>query len=232
MPCGMGSRDEDVLQRGVEAVVMIDAVYDYLRKNYKVNEPIFLEDINIPGVKEETVRQQMKELVEDGRIQRFDTGIYYISRKSMFRFGSMLSVDDVIRKKYLMEGDVCCGYLSGVLFANQIGLTTQVPMVYEIYTNKAESDYQATTIGNLRVIVRRPCVEVDDKNVSVLQFLDLMREVGDISELDGAELTDRLLKYMKANNMVFGTIKPFLSFYPDAVYRNMYKVGLLNGVAA
>jgi len=209
-----------------------DTVYSYLRENYKENEPIFLSEINIPGVSDTSVRQQLKKLTEDGRIKRFDTGIYYIPRKTIFRFGSMLSVDDVIRKKYLMDGNTCCGYLSGMLFANQLGLTTQVPMVYEVYTNKATTDYRDTTIGNLRVIIRRPYVEIDDKNARILQFLDLIKEVSDVSELDGTELTERLIAYMKANEIGFDTIKPYLSYYPDRIYRNMYEVGLLNGVAS
>ena len=204
-----------------------DTVYSYLRENYKENEPIFLSEINIPGVSDTSVRQQLKKLTEDGRIKRFDTGIYYIPRKTIFRFGSMLSVDDVIRKKYLMDGNTCCGYLSGMLFANQLGLTTQVPMVYEVYTNKATTDYRDTTIGNLRVIIRRPYVEIDDKNARILQFLDLIKEVSDVSELDGTELTERLIAYMKANEIGFDTIKPYLSYYPDRIYRNMYEVGLL-----
>ena len=209
-----------------------DTVYSYLRENYKENEPIFLSEINIPGVSATSVRQQFKKLTEDGRIKRFDTGIYYIPRKTIFRFGSMLSVDDVIRKKYLMDGNTCCGYLSGMLFANQLGLTTQVPMVYEVYTNKATTDYRDTSIGNLRVIIRRPYVEIDDKNARILQFLDLIKEVSDVSELDGTELTERLIAYMKANEIGFDTIKPYLSYYPDRIYRNMYEVGLLNGVAS
>ncbi|MBO4219318.1 MAG: hypothetical protein J5933_00120 [Clostridia bacterium] len=210
---------------------LIDTVYEYLTESYQSNEPIFLADISIPGVKEGTVRQQMKKLTEDGRIKRFDTGIYYIPKKSIFRFGSMLSVDDVIRKKFLVEGDSRCGYLSGILFANQLGLTTQIPMVYEVYTNKATTDYRDTTIGNNRLIIRRPYVKVDNKNAGVLQFLDLLKEVSDISELDGTELTDRLLGFMKANDIGFDTMKPYLPYYPDRIYRNMYEVGLLNGVA-
>ena len=212
-------------------MAMIDTVYEFLRENYSENEPIFLSEISIPGVKEGTVRQQMRKLRADGRIKRFDNGIYYLPGRSMFRFGSMLSVDDVIRKKYLMEDGSRCGYLSGMLFANQLGLTTQVPMVYEVYTNKATTDYRDKTIGNLRVIIRRPYVKVDDKNASVLQFLDLMKEVSDISELRGTELTDRLFRYMRASGIDFETMKPYLPYYPDRIYRNMYEVGLLNGVA-
>lgn len=46
----------------------------------------------------------MKKLTESGQLKRFDTGIYYIPKKSMFRSGSTLSVDEVIRRKYLADG--------------------------------------------------------------------------------------------------------------------------------
>ena len=209
----------------------IEAVYEYLCKNYKQNEPIFLSELHIPGVRDGSIRQSLKKLTDDGRLKRFDTGIYFLPKKTMFHFGSMLSVEDVIRKKYLMDGNNLCGYLSGMLFANQLGLTTQVPMVYEVYSNKATTDYRDTTLGNLRLIVRRPYVEINKKNAKVLQFLDLLKEVSDISELDKAELTKQLQGYMKANNLEFDSLEPYLPYYPDRIYRNMYEVGLLNGMA-
>ena len=212
-------------------MAQIDEVYGYLLENYGQNEPIFLSELSISGMKPVSLRQQLKKLTEDGRLKRFDAGIYYLPKKSMFRFGSMLSPDDVIRKKYLMEGNSRCGYVSGMMFANQLGLTTQVPMAYEVYTNKATTDYRDTTLGNLRVIIRRPYVEVNDGNVSALQFLDLIKEVSEISELNGAELTKRLTNYMKANGLGFDTLQQYFPYYPDRIYRNMYEVGLLNGVA-
>ena len=212
-------------------MAQIDEVYSYLQENYSQNEPIFLSELIIPGIKPVSLRQQLKKLTEDGRLKRFDTGIYYLSKKSMFRFGSMMSPDEVIRKKYLLEDGSLCGYLSGMMFANQLGLTTQVPMAYEVYTNKATTDYRDTTVGSLRVIIRRPYVEVNDDNASVLQFLDLIKEVSDISELDGIELTERLTRYMKAKGLSFDTLQQYFPYYPDRIYRNMYEVGLLNGVA-
>lgn len=211
-------------------MTQLEKVYEYLTENYGENEPIFLSDISIPGMRSVSVRQQFKKLTEDGRIKRFDTGIYFIPRKSMFNSGSTLSVDEVIRKKYLVDGDLQCGYLCGLMFANKLGLTTQVPMVYEVCSNKATTDYRDTQIGKFRVILRRPYVEVTNQNVNELQFLDLMREVVDISEVEGLELTDRLVNYLKAKNIEFDSLRPFLSFYPDKIYKNMYEVGLLNGV--
>ena len=210
----------------------IDTVYEYLRQNYVDNEPIFLSDIGIPGMKDVSVRQQVKKLTVDGRLKRFDTGIYYLPKKSMFRSGSVLSVEEVIKKKYLMDGSKRCGYLGGMLFANQLGITTQVPMAYEVYTNKATTEYRETRLANLRVILKKPYVAVDDQNANTLQFLDLLKEVVDISELDGVELTDRLLDYMKKKKIGFESMRQYLSYYPDRIYKNMYEVGLLNGVSS
>lgn len=213
-------------------MALMNDVYSYIENNYRANEPIFLSELNIPGMKAVSVRQQMKKLMESGQLKRFDTGIYYIPKRSMFRSGSTLSVDEVIKKKYLTDGENCCGYVGGILFANQLGLTTQVAGVYEIYTNKATTEYRETQIANLRVILRKPYCEIDEKNVATLQFLDLLKEIVDISEVDGEELTNRLISYMKMKSIGFGSMKQFLPYYPERIYKNMYEVGLLNGVSA
>ena len=209
----------------------VDDVFAYLKENYGDNEPIFLAGLSIPGMKDVNIRQKLKKLTEDGRIKRFDTGIYYIPRKTLFKSGAALSVDEVIRKKYLVDGEARCGYLCGILFANKLGLTTQVPMVYEICSNKATTEYRDTRLGSFRVIIRKPYVEVNSQNVNALQFLDLMREVVDVSELEGSELTDCLVSYLRDKGLEFEKLKPYLSYYPDKIYKNMFEVGLLNGVA-
>ena len=135
-------------------MALMNDVYSYIENNYQTNEPIFLSELNIPGMKAVSVRQQMKKLTESGQLKRFDTGIYYIPKKSMFRSGSSLSVDEVIRRKYLADGGNCCGYVGGILFANQLGLTTQVPGVYEVYTNKATTEYRETRLARA-VLYRR-----------------------------------------------------------------------------
>ena len=213
-------------------MALINEVYEYIENKYKPNEPIFLAELDIPDMKPVSVRQQMKKLTEEGKLKRFDAGIYYIPKKSMFRSGSTLSIDEVIRKKYLQDGVNRCGYVGGILFANQLGLTTQVPALYEVYTNKATTEYRETKLANLRVILRKPYCEIDTENAETLQFLDLIKEVVDISEVDGEELTKRLLGYMKKKNIGFESMKPFLPYYPDRIYKNMYEVGLLNGVSA
>ena len=213
-------------------MALMNDVYSYIENNYRTNEPLFLSELNIPGMKAVSVRQQMKKLTESGQLKRFDTGVYYIPKKSMFRSGSTLSADEVIKKKYLADGGNCCGYVGGILFANQLGLTTQVPGVYEIYTNKATTEYRETQIANLRIILRKPYCKIDEKNAATLQFLDLLKEIVDISEVDGEELTNRLISYMRIKSIGFESMRQFLPYYLERIYKNMYEVGLLNGISA
>ena len=48
-------------------MALINDVYSYIENNYQPNEPIFLSELNISGMKAVSVRQQMKKLTESGR---------------------------------------------------------------------------------------------------------------------------------------------------------------------
>ena len=54
-------------------------------------------------------------------------------------------------------------------------------------------------------------------------FLDLLKEIVDISEVDGEELTNRLIGYMKKKSIGFESMRPFLPYYPERIYKNMYR---------
>lgn len=208
-----------------------DDAYRYIEQKYQPGKPVFLSELDIPGMTKVSVRQQIVKLVEEERLRRFDTGIYYIPKKTAFRSGSTLSLNDVIREKYLVDDEKICGYVGGLLFANRLGLTTQVPALYEVFTNKASKDYRETELGGIRVVVRRPYCRVTGENVSTLQFLDLLKDIVDISEMEGEQLTDRLIAYMKKKGITFEGMEPYFDEYPERIYRNMYKVGLVNGIS-
>ena len=207
-------------------------LYEYLKENYGENVPIYISRLKVEGMSENTLRQQVKRLTDAGLLKRYDTGIYFIPKKSVFKSGSTLSVEQVLNDKYLREGEKRCGYQSGILFANQLGLTTQVPMIYDIVTNKASREYREITVAKTRVILRRPRTEINEDNFRALQFLDLMKDVDMVSELEGKRLKERLLAYMRACSLYFDDLEPFLPLYPDKLYRNLYEGGLLDGVSA
>ncbi len=207
-------------------------LYEYLQQNYALNEPILVSEIRIDGVSMNNIRQQIKRLTDSGKLKRFDTGIYYLPAPSLFKSGSAPSLTKVIECKYLRGGQDCCGYLTGVAFANQIGVTTQVPMVYEVVTNKATTECKKTTLGRTRILLRKPRAMVTATNAKPLQLLDFLKEAELLSEVKGQELSQRILAYMRRSSLSFQDLEPYLSLYPDKIFRNMYETGLLYGISA
>lgn len=205
-------------------------LYSYLMDKYGENEPIIVSDIKLKGMSDSRLRQQIMKLNEEGKLKRYDTGIYYIPKKSLFRSGAQLSCDKVIEAKYLRSSDGRCGYFSGLMFANLMGLTTQVSMTYDIVTNKATRDIRETTLAKSRIIVRKPRVPITEDNYRALQFLDLLKDIDTLAEVPAAEAQGRLTKYMKDTGLTFPDIEKYLSFYPDRLYKNLYETRLLHGV--
>ena len=204
-------------------------LYEYLKYKYHPNEPIFLSNLNIEGISYNNLRQQIKKLVDSGLLVRYDTGIYFIPEPSIFKSGSQLSFNRVVKEKYLLdESREQCGYISGVYFANAVGLTTQVPMKYDIVTNKATKDYREVKLAQSTIIVRKPKIEVTSANHLTLQFLDLIKDIDSLSELKGLSLNNKLRDYIQKANLEFKEIEKYLGYYPDKIYKNMYKVGILH----
>ena len=69
----------------------METLYEYLLDNYKENEPIFLVDIQIDGMTRTNVRQQIKKLADTGKVKRFDNGIYFLPKKTIFKSGLQLA---------------------------------------------------------------------------------------------------------------------------------------------
>ena len=211
----------------------METVYEYLLDNYKENEPIFLADLQIDGITRTNIRQRIKKLTDAGKVKRFDNGIYFLPKKTIFKSGSQLAPEKVLECKYLRDKDERCGYVSGLMFFNQMGLTTQVPMMYEVVSNKATNDYRETSLAKSRVIVRKPKVPVTEKNYKLLQFLDMLKDVDVYSEVTGKSLQERLYRYMKDANLSVSEMEPYFAYYPDKLYKNLVETRVIyNGLLA
>lgn len=206
--------------------------YEFLKENYKENEPIFISELKYKNMNMNAIRQQILNLTTKNLLVRYDTGIYYIPGNSIFRTSKILSQNKIIEKKYISSNDEILGYLSGLNFANKIGITTQVPNLYEIVSNKATCDYRELKIASTKIILRKPRTTITKENYLELQFLDMIKEIDNLSILDKEENKKIVLNYMKFENISFEKLQKLLEFYPDKIYKNLYQVGVLNGVSA
>ena len=205
----------------------METIYEYLLDNYKENEPIFLADLQVDGMTRTNVRQQIKKLTDTGKVKRFDNGIYFLPKKTIFKSGSQLAPEKVLECKYLRDKDERCGYVSGLMFFNQMGLTTQVPMMYEVVSNKATNDYRETSLAKSRVIVRKPKVPVTEKNYKALQFLDMLKDVDVYSEVTGKPLQERLYRHMDDAHLSISEMEPYFAYYPDKLYKNLVETRVI-----
>ena len=208
-------------------------LYQYLIEKYKENEPFFLSDIQIEEMTGNNVRQQLKKLTDVGKIKRFDKGIYYLPKKSIFKSGTQPTLEKVLEYKYLQNNNKRCGYITGLLFFNQLGLTTQVPMQYEIVSNRATNNYRETTLAKSRVIIRRPKIRVTENNYMALQFLDMLKDIDVYSEISGIDLQTRLYQYMNGVGLKISDLESYFSYYPDKLYKNLVETRVIyNGILA
>ena len=206
--------------------------YDYLKENYKENEPIFISELQYKNLNMNAIRQQILNLTNKNLLIRYDTGIYFIPGDTIFKNSKTLNKNKIIEKKYISTNDEIVGYFSGLNFANRIGITTQVPNLYEVVSNKATCDYRELKICSTKIILRKPRTLVTKENYLELQFLDMIKEIDNISILDKDENKKIVLNYMNTAKISFAKLQKLLEFYPDKIYKNLYQVGVLNGVSA
>ena len=201
-------------------------LYDYIINNYDKDEPIFL--FELPGNSKDYIRQEMKKLVDEGKMERLYNGVYYTAYTTILGTKGKVSVDKFIEKKYLLYQGETSGYITGIQLANMYGFTTQNPSCIEVCSNEATTKQRKLNIDGRKVIVYKPIAEINDENKSALQFLDLMSSIDKYSEISGDELANKLKEVVKIMNVDFTKVKEYISMFPDRVFRNIYQGGLMN----
>lgn len=200
-------------------------LYEYLINNYKPNEPIFTADIEI-GINRNSLRPLLKQLCDQGLIKRFDDGVFYIPSQSRLKGGTPIAAGTVARYRYIKRRGKIEGYYTGYTFANQVGMTLQVPVVIEIVSNEASAVVRDIEIKGQRIRLRKPKTVVNDDNAKVLQFLDLLCEIDRLSDESEEIVSKKLKDIIVKQNIRKEDIDNYISLYPLKVYKNFYEKGV------
>lgn len=199
---------------------------NYLRKNYKDGEPIFLSDINVKGMTQENIRYHLKKYTDEGLLSRFEPGIYYFPKDNQFGEKSVISAETVVYNKYICRKNVYVGYYSGHTFMNRIGLSTQVPFIEEITSNYAPALVRKITIKNRSYLIRKPVVKINENNMYTLQILDCLKSIGAFDEEDIKSYGEVLSKHISEHKISKDDIDKYISNYPTKVYKAIYETGV------
>lgn len=198
-------------------------IYEYLKANYELGEPIFISDIDIPNMTKVNMRYRLKKLTDDGKLCRFDDGIYYLPKINFLGDVVQLSAETIMMHKYISRKGKTVGYYSGFTLANRMGVSTQVPMVEEVISNNAPALVREIMIDNQKFVLRKPVVQITTENVKVLQFLDCLKDIDRYAEeplnICGEILTAYATKFGITKEM----IDTYIKYYPAKIYKAIYE---------
>ena len=192
--------------------------YQSLLNTFPKNQPILIGEISYRNYSQPWIYKELAKLCDQEKIVRFEKGGYYIPTQTILG-RSLLNPRDVIEKKYIKNGNDVFGYYSGYAFLNQLGLSSQMPDVIDLYTNKETSVVREVIVGKQKVRLRRARATVNRGNAAVLSFLELMNTVTPAFLDQGKKQTIR--DFMKSAEIERREITRYAPFFPDKVMRNL-----------
>ena len=200
-------------------------LYNYIKEHYKEAEPIFFSDLLCEDITDSTLDQQLKELCEKGLLQKYDEEVYFIPKRSKLNLAVGLNADMVARYRFISKGDNVDGFYAGNTFANQIGISTQVPYVIEIVSNDVSDDGEVL-IGNRKFVVRKPIVPITKENAHVLQMLELLVKIDAYLDCSYEEARDKFAEYISVCRITKSDVDLYITKYPLSTFEGFCKLEL------
>lgn len=201
-------------------------LYNYIKEHYKEAEPIFFSDLIIGNITKSALNQQLKKLCIKGLLQKYDTGVYFIPKKTLLNSTVGPNADMVAKYRFISKGDNIDGFYGGNSFANQIGITTQVPQVVEIVSNNTKSSDREVRIGNRRFYIRKPIVQITKENVYVLQMLEILKNLDAYLDYSYEEAKERFAEYISIHKIKRSDVDLYIRKYPMSTFKYYYELEL------
>lgn len=200
-------------------------LYNYIKEHYKEAEPIFFSDLLCEDITDSTLDQQLKEFYEKGLLQKYDEEVYFIPKRSKLNLAVGPNADIVARYRFISKGDNVDGFYAGNTFANQIGISTQVPYVIEIVSNNVSDDGEVL-IGNRKFVVRKPIVPITKENAHVLQMLELLVKIDAYLDCSYEEARDKFAEYISVCRITKSDVDLYITKYPLSTFEGFCKLEL------
>lgn len=200
-------------------------LYNYIKTHYKQAEPIFLSDLLRTNITELDLNQQLKELCKKGLLLQYDEEVYFIPKKTTLNSIVGPNADMVARYRFISKWDNIDGFYAGNTFANQLGISVQVPYVIEIVSNNVSDDGEVL-IGNRRFVVRKPIVPITKENVYVLQMLELLVKLDAYLDYTYEEVREKFVEYISIHGITKSDVELYMKEYPKSTRKYYYELEL------
>lgn len=199
-----------------------------LIENDRTGQPIFIEYILslFPEYTRAYVFRMIKKAEDNGELKKFARGVYFIPEKSYFGSSSLTS-SMVAENKYITNGDSIYGVYSGLTLLNHFAVSTQVPNVVEIVTNKEATRKRVVDIDGMKFIIRKSRFEITKENYNYYSLLQLFLELGINPNLDDFA-KQRIKEYMTEKNIDQNKLIKYAMVFPAQTLKNLIGSEVIN----
>ena len=203
-------------------------LYDMICSSFASNAPFTVDAFRGSGYSPNYLRQQMCALVKEGKLKRYCAGVYYRPAEGALGPLQAPTADAVLALLYTRDADgTPCGFFGGHLFGNRLRLTAQVPMVYEIYTNRASRTTRCRMLNKTKVILRKPSVPVTAGNLEAVRLLTLIKDIDAIAQTELDVSGELIRAYMQRKGISAAALVRCLDDFPARTAKNLVRLGIL-----
>lgn len=203
-----------------------------LRSKFGVNQPIFTSEIleEMSEYSRPRVFQLLKKAEQEQTLIKFDKGVYYIPTET--RYGkSLISVEQVIRKKYISDKDDVFGIYGGLQMQQSFMLTYQVPTAIEVVTNNETMWVRETKLKNRRIILRKSRLPITRENADVYTILELFSNMDMRKYLDDTSVQREVVGFIRDRAIKGKDVYALAGAFPSKTTRNIMESGIINEFA-
>lgn len=203
-----------------------------LKNKFGVNQPIFTNEIleEMSEYSRSRVFQLLKKAEQDETIIKFDKGVYYIPTET--RYGkSLISVEQVVRKKYIADKEDVFGIYSGLQMQQSFMLTYQVPTAIEIVTNNETMWVRETKLKNRSIILRKSRLPITRENADVYTILELFSNMDMRKYYDDTSVQREVVGFVKDRAIMGKDVYALAGAFPAKTTRNIMESGIINEFA-
>ena len=203
-----------------------------LKSKFGVNHPIFTSEIleEMSDYSRPRVFQLLKKAEQEQMLIKFDKGVYYIPTET--RYGkSLISVEQVIKKKYISDKEEVFGIYGGLQMQQSFMLTYQVPTAIEVVTNNETMWVRKTNLKNRSIILRKSRLPITRDNVDAYTILELFSNMDMKKYFNDASVQREVVEFIRERAIKGNDVYALVGAFPSKTTKNIMESGIINEFA-
>lgn len=193
-----------------------------LKEKFNYDEPIFISEIYsvMKDYSRSKIFELINEAIHENTLNRYDYGIYYLPRQTIIG-DSILSLDDVIEKKYIYNNDKTFGIFGLRVMEVNFSLSTQIPALIEVITNNESRKSRLISIRGRNILLKKSRTTITNENYKAYMILEFFTRINVNEYLNNDKCQKEIKKYISENKISKIQVTELLNSFPAKTTKNL-----------